>query len=277
VLNRITGKITLLSPMYHGGNEKTGSVSLLNRQRWLVNGEPQEVPFVSGNAIRGYLRRLAMKDMVQLVNYEIDLNSKGGKKLFHSLFTGGVLESVEAKDSGIINLELKRKVYDYLPFARLFGFAFGNQMIESIMKVSQLLPVCTELKEYLPPECIPKLSFYDMISSTFQTRRDDIRETRESDEAVTQMLVDYETFVPGSTFHHEFRIEDATDLDMSSFARLAALWSEKPIIGGKSAVGLGELKIEYNLPEGISSKQYIEFMGKNKKKITEVLDELQGL
>ena len=42
----------------------------------------------SGNAIRGILRRLLMRDMCERLNYEVK-----SAKMHHALFTGGVLEA----------------------------------------------------------------------------------------------------------------------------------------------------------------------------------------
>ena len=86
------------------GNEKTGSVSLLNRQKWIVDGEPVSVPYISGNAIRGQLRRKAMYDFTHDIGYTIDLDRIKGRKLYHALFTGGNLEQVKGPDAGAINL-----------------------------------------------------------------------------------------------------------------------------------------------------------------------------
>ena len=53
----IPGILIAKSPVFHGGNEKTGSVQLLNRIKFLVNNEPIDIPYISGNSVRGYLRR----------------------------------------------------------------------------------------------------------------------------------------------------------------------------------------------------------------------------
>ena len=273
----ITGTLKALSPCHHGGNEKTGSVSLLNRQKWIVDGEPVSVPYISGNAIRGQLRRKAMYDFTHDIGYTIDLDSIKGRKLYHALFTGGNLEQVKGPDAGTINLELKRRIYDMIPYARLFGFAFGNQMIESIMKVGQMLPVCTELRDFLPKGLEPKMSFYNLISQNFQTRKDDIIGTREADEGATQMLIDYESFAAGTVFSHEFRLEDATPIDLSAFARILNLWHAKPSLGARSGTGFGNVRIEYDLDKNIDSALYDEHIDKNGKEIRDLMDELQKL
>ena len=272
----IRGILTAETPVHSGGNEKTGSVSLLNRQRYVSDDGPIDVPFISGNAVRGYLRRLAFTNLLDDIDYQLDLDRPAERKVYHALFTGGVLEQVDKKNAGIINLELKRKLYDTIPYARIFGFAWGNQMIESTLKVGQIIPICTELSGYIPIEFTekPKHSVYNLISQTFQTRKDDLSGVRNEDEAVHQMLIDYETFLPGTKFYHDLRIEDATPLDMSALHNIIRLWRMKPYIGAKSGIGMGRLNIQYDID--IDTDLYNLHISDNTSKIENLLNELCG-
>jgi hypothetical protein len=270
----ISGSLKAVSPLFHGGNEKTGSVVLLNRQKFITDNGAEDIPVISGNAIRGVLRRLIMSDMLQQIEYELNVSKPAGQKLYHALFTGGVLETVDEKSSGTIDIEMKKKIIENLPPARLFGFSIGNQIIESKLKVGQGLPICTELKEYLPDNINPKFSVYEMLTQHYQTRKDDLKAGREEGEQAVQMLIEHEVFSPGTVFYHEFKLEDPDDIDKSCMARVIKLWREKPFIGGKSAIGLGELKINYDYNE--SSEKYLKFLKDNKETITQVLDSLGG-
>jgi len=272
-LLKVEGVLKAKSPIFHGGNEKTGSVVLLNRMKFFVDGEVVEVPYISGNAVRGVWRRLIFKDMLDQIGYEIDVSKRGGLKLYHSLFTGGVLETAE--ESSGIDIELKRKVLSLIIPARLFGFSFGNQMIEGRLKVGFLLPICTELAGYLPDHIEPKVSFYELIGHTFQTRKDDLRVEREEGEQAIQMLVEYETFIAGTQFYHEVKLEDPTDLDISCLARVIELWKSKPFIGGKSSIGFGELEIDYNL--NATSDEYLRFLKDKRDEICSLLKTLENL
>ena len=272
-LLKVSGILRAVSPIFHGGNEKTGSVVMLNRLRYIVDGEPEDVPYISGNAVRGIWRRMIFSDLLNQLDYSINVSKPSGQRLYHALFTGGVLETVDEKSSGVIDIQLKRKILNLLIPARLFGFSIGNQMIEGKLKVGHVLPVCKELMEYIPVE--PKLSFYDMLSTTFQTRKDELRAEREEGEQAVQMLVEYEVFVPGSQFYHEVKLEDPTDLDISCLARVIELWKMKPFIGGKSSVGMGELDINYDLDA--KSDDYMKFIEKKRDEICSLLDELESI
>ena len=81
----IPGTVMTMASFHHGGNEKTGSVTLLNRQKWIVDGVPTSIPFVSGNSIRGQLRNIMMENMLKNIGYTIDVETGHGRKLFHCL------------------------------------------------------------------------------------------------------------------------------------------------------------------------------------------------
>lgn len=276
---RIAGRLTALSPIYHGGNEKTGSVVLLNRLRFIVEGKPTDVPVISGNQIRGRLRRLLTQDFLERVGYQLDLTQKRHQKLYHTLFAGGVLTEVEEGESGVVDLDLKSRLVRYIVPLRLFGASYGNQMVEGRLLVGFALPICRELQPFLGIQS--DVSFYQLISRAFQTRRDELRVGGkdgggEEDETV-QMIVEYEVFAPGTQFFHELVVEDTEeglDLDLSALYRAVRLWREAPYIGGKSSAGFGKLRIEYSWPDGVSDQAYLEYVERNRDEIRRALDEL---
>jgi CRISPR/Cas system CSM-associated protein Csm3 (group 7 of RAMP superfamily) len=282
IVYRIEGILTALSPVFHGGNEKTGSTVLLNRLKFIVDDKPIDVPIISGNGVRGRLRRLIVRDFLEKVGYQMDLSQKTYQKLYHTLFAGGVLTSAEEESaSGTIDLSLKSKLIKYVLPLRLFGASYSNQMIEGRLLVGHMLPVCKELKEYTGIDS--DISFYQLITRAFQTRRDELRtgskkEDEDEDETV-QMIIDYECFAPGTKFYHELILTTSTEsetLDLSTLYRTIELWKQAPTIGGKSSVGFGKLKIEYKWPKDVSDKPYLEFIEKNKGEIVKALDELRG-
>lgn len=275
-LLRIEGTIRALTPIVHGGNEKTGATVLLRREKFLVNGKPVDVPIIAGNAIRGYLRRLVMADFLKQVDYAPDVSKKGGLRLYHALFTGGLLETVDASSSGVIDVAFKKKVVSLIPPAVMFGFSFGNQTIESKLKVGKALPIARELKPFLPQRFQDRAvrSFYEMITTVFQTRKDDLKAGREKGEQAVQMIIEYEAFAAGTEFYHKFMIEDPTPLDEALFARMLELWQMKPFIGGKSSIGFGEIELNYNF-QG-SSEPYLKFLKEHRDEIVEVLETLEG-
>ena len=281
IVHWIRGVLTALSPVFHGGSEKTGNVVLLNRLKFLVDGKPVDVPIVSGNQVRGRLRRLLARDFLDLAGYRMDLSQKSYQKLYHTIFAGGVLTEVEEEEAGTVDLNLKFRIVKYVLPLRLFGCSYANQMIEGRVLVGHMLPVCRELREYTGVDS--DVSFYQLIARSFQTRRDELRAPREEgeeegEEQAVQMMVEYECFAPGTRFVHEIALEttrEGEELDLSTLHRAIELWRMKPFIGGKGAVGFGRLRIEYKWPKPVGSAEYLRFVEGNRDEIVEVLDELR--
>jgi CRISPR/Cas system CSM-associated protein Csm3 (group 7 of RAMP superfamily) len=272
---RVQGRLTALSPIYHGGNEKTGNVVLLNRLRFIVGGKPVDVPVISGNQIRGRLRRLLARDFLQLAGYRLDLSQKKHQKLYHTLFAGGVLTEVEEGESGVVDLDLKARLVKYVVPIRLFGASYSNQMVEGRVLVGFALPICRELRDFIGVDS--DVSFYQLIARAFQTRRDELRIGKGEDDETVQMIVEYEVFAPGTQFFHELVLETEEEsyaLDLSALYRAVKLWQEEPYVGGKSSAGFGKVKIEYWWPSGVSDSAYLRYVEENRDEIQKALDEL---
>lgn len=269
----IKGYIIAQSPLHSGGDEKTGSESLLRRISYIVDGKRVEIPLLSGNAIRGILRRELMADMLMRLNYKL-----WNAKIYHMLFSGGMLETVDEKSSGIIDIGLKRNIRKAIPPIAVLGSSLGNQIFEGKLKIDMALPICKELKDFLPDnlQIKPETSFYEFLDWTFTTRRDDLREERKDDEQATQMIVNFEVFAPGTPFYHEFILNDANEIEEAVVIRMLDLWRQKPYIGGKSAIGLGKLKLLYDY-DVARMDPYLEFLEQKRDETTAMLKELEGM
>jgi len=268
---KIKGVLIAKSPIHHGGDEKTGAETLLRRIKIYSDGKFREIPYIDGNAIRGVVRRLIFSDLLEKLDYELT-----NTKLYHSLFAGGLLETVSAKDSGILDLEMRKKVRKYLPPLSVFGTSFGNQVLAGKLIVGKMLPICTEMKDMIPDVgIVPDHSFYDFLDFTYGTRKDELREKREEGEQAMQMLYSYEVFIPGTPFYHHFALENFNEIEKAVLGRVIELWKQSPFIGGKKAIGNGELNIHYETE--ISSKPYLDFIEKNKDIMRNLLEELEGV
>ena len=218
------------------------------------------VPLLSGNAIRGVLRRLIMRDMLDRLGIE-----RITPKLHHALFTGGILESTD-ETSGDLDLKFRTTVREVIPPLALFGTAVGNQMIPSCLKVDHGLPICAELKQhacsgqYLVSPDDPRFnhSVRTFTDFDFITRRDDLRADREEDEQARQMKVEYEYIIPGAGLMHGFTLVNANDIERSCLGHTIALWKNQPFVGGKSGSGNGQVACYYE-PE-LASEAYLEYL-----------------
>lgn len=278
---KIKGNWTALSPIAHFGAEDYGTTKLFNVQPTLVHnsvsGEPEidNIPVIHGNAIRGTLRRLLLDDYLTQLDYDLD-----SKKVYHFLFTGGILEALDSKDKGAINLTKKKAIRKYIPPISLLGSALGNQMVQGKLKVGMGNIVCDETKHYISDLCDDTYSAYNLKSTDFGTRLDDLEVGRqisenndksskkdEGDEQHTQMKYEFETLIRGTRFTHEFILEDMLPHEKGCFKRMLELWSERPYLGGKSGTGYGKIKFDYNGTDELDSQVYLDYLQDNKDDI----------
>jgi len=268
------GWLEAVSPIFHGGDEKTGSTPVLRTiYIWTEQGEVP-IPYISGNSIRGKLRRLLMKEFLQTVGVDVEsMNTK----LYHTFFAGGALEAVE-ETYATIDLEIRKKLRQYLIPLALFGTAIGNQLIPGKLKVGHAFPICQEYVRYLPLELSEnkraKQPVRIFTDSSFQTRRDDLRlQTDESEQAI-QVKIDYECFIPGTQFYHWWLLEYATELETSCFGRLIEIFQEYPFIGGSSAIGEGRVIFHYE-PQIPKPDKYLKFISSKRNEILQFIQELE--
>ena len=269
------GNLTALSPIHHGGSEDYGTTKLILTLPTIIvnplNGEEEidNVPAIHGNAIRGYLRRLIMDDFLTLLDYELD-----SKKVYHFLFTGGILEALDPKDKGAINLTRKKEIRELIPPISLVGSALGNQMIQGKLKVGMGDIVCAETKHYLTDYADYDFSAYNLKGSDFGTRLDDLKEERDDDEQAHQMKYEFETLIRGTKFTHEFILEDCNSIEKACFRRMIGLWEERPYLGGKSGTGYGKIKLDYPEIDKLTDAAYLDYVHERKEEMSNLLDEL---
>lgn len=276
MIQKYEGWMLAKSMIHHGCSEKTGSSPVLRTIFMYVGGQGEvPIPYINGNAIRGKLRRLLMREFFQFIGIdpaELDM------KIYHTFFTGGALESAEDMYA-TIDLGMRKKIRElFIPLA-LLGCAIGNQMIPGKLKVGHAFPVCKEYAMFLPEwlqkderASMPVRVFTD---ESFHTRKDDLHAEREKDEQATQMKVDYECFIPGTKFYHWWALEYATELEASCFGRLIEIFRESPIVGGMGSIGNGQVVFDYT-PRIPSDKIYLEYVRRKKEDILKLLQELSN-
>ena len=270
------GNLTALSPIHHGGSEDYGTTKLILTLPTIIvnplNGEEEidNVPAIHGNAIRGYLRRLIMDDFLTLLDYELD-----SKKVYHFLFTGGILEALDPKDKGAINLTRKKEIRELIPPISLVGSALGNQMIQGKLKVGMGDIVCAETKHYITDYADYDFSAYNLKGSDFGTRLDDLKEGKtDDDEQAHQMKYEFETLIRGTKFTHEFILEDCHSIEKACFRRMTGLWEKRPYLGGKSGTGYGKVKLDYPEIDKLTDAAYLDYVHERKEEMSNLLDEL---
>lgn len=275
-IKKFEGIITATTSISQSGDGKTGASVCLPRQMQYIEQKDNfiELPFIAGNSIRGYLRRLIMRDFCDQLDWKFTQLDT-----FHAFFDGGALQSMEG-ENGILNLDLRKKILELIPPIRLFGFSLGNQQVGSIMQVNPGIICCSENRFRIPEKYHEKCKYehFLFIDNQFFTRKDESGNAglqKNDDDPTIQMKVDLEVYIPGTMFYHKFTLIDPSEIEESCFGRMINLWKEKSSIGGKASVGFGSIKLDYvDIPE---SKRYLEFLASKKEDIKKLLDEMQNL
>jgi hypothetical protein len=265
------GTLTALSTIHTGGDLKTGVACMMRAIDFIVDGEAQPIQIIDGNSIRGNLRRLLLNDFFAQLGYQIKT-----PRLYY-LLSGGALEEVSTQDSGHLNLQLRREIRALIPPLSLLGCSMGNQAFTGKLIVAKALPICRELNDYLPVQS--KIALGNYLTESFNTRRAErelpeaVQANQRQEEPTIQMKVNLQCFAPGTKFYHKFMLMDTTPLEKSCFARMVELWRERPFVGGKSAVGYGEVKLDYPTLT-LTSEFYLNWLQENKDAVTQLLSKL---
>jgi len=169
------------------------------------------VPVISGNSIRGVLRRVCMYDFCKRAGI-----TGLTPQVYHQLFTGGTINDITAFE----NIEQRQRLIRFCPMLGLFGSAIGNQTIQGELRVGQATLVCAE-----NGNC--PVSYHEQIEVDFGTRLDsgkqetDIRIQGDPGGGEThQMKYEYEVFCRGAEFQHNFACMSDDELLESTFFHL---------------------------------------------------------
>lgn len=216
------------------------------------------VPYISGNSIRGLLRRLVMYDFCKLAGI-----NKMDKYLYHQLFTGGNLTaSTDTED-----IERRENYIEMCPMIGLLGSAIGNMTIEGELKVGGARLQCLENGS-------GTLSYWELVNVIFGTRLDSSKTEQEIElvetgkEPTSQMKYEYEMFIVGSRFDQTFALTTDNPLLISAFWRMMELFRENNYICGLSARDAGEIEINIDIPAG-ASQLYLDHIESKKEEIQE--------
>jgi len=264
------GTITLVEPLVHI-EKQYGIASKFRRMKILIGGDVEEIPYYSGNSIRGILRRLGARHLLDALGIEEKELTVG---LNHALFRGGQLRRGEAAtyDTDFI-CTLRAK----LPLLSLLGTAIHQHLVPGKLFVGHAIPIAKETESLtgIPSE----ISVWDMMQMVMFTRLDDRKqkEGRKEGEQAEQMLYKVEVMVPGTKLHHYFVLNDANEVERACFMRLLAEFNIHSRLGGNARIGFGKIKWSYVIPEG-ATKPYDDFLVEKGEEIREyVLEELNPI
>lgn len=241
--------------------EKTGELSfdlvpLADGEETVITRKVDEIPCISGNSIRGKMRRLIMHDFCLNVGLE-----KLNKRVYHTLFTGGFLDQSTKNE----DLDKMERFCSMCPALGLLGAAIGNMTIEGEMKVGWAYPICKE-------RGTGERSYWEYLDTVFQTRHDSSKTEKQIEltgEAQTQqMKYEYEVFADGTPFEHRIVCTSFDPLIIASFWQTLRLFEASPYLGGMGSVGNGEIKPSWELKKN-GEQLYLDYLKENKSEIKE--------
>ncbi|ENY8698282.1 TPA: RAMP superfamily CRISPR-associated protein [Clostridioides difficile] len=262
---KINIKLKLLSSLMHFDDENIGNMQITRMLKFKYNDEYIYIPVYSANSFRGILRRLIMKDYLENVD-----SLKITAKLYHSLFSGGSL--VSGKE--YCDMEEMKNARDMCPPVSVLGTIIGNTMYEGKLKIGIFKPICKELVDYTGIES--NMSFYEMLEEVYHVRTDSLKSSKtgnsnieiigENNEKI-QMKYEMQSLCAGSELISHIYLENMNEIEKSCVTAMLELFERKPFIGGKTNIGYGEVKIEYDKEHMVSSKLYYDYLKENKESI----------
>jgi CRISPR type IV-associated protein Csf2 len=275
------GTVTCLSSISHNGGQTAGITSMLRREKFVQpDGSVEEIPLLSGNAMRGLLRDRGMLHMCKQLGYGVDEQTGTVKGLtlnaFYFLFSGGALSSDGGKT---LNIDQAREMRALIPLVGLFGGALGNQIMPGRIKMGKLIPIVSETMHLMPERFRPiqPQSIWEYLQEEMYTRKDDERnehlrtvilpaerkrlpgslgqeslmkvekeDYEEDTRKPQQMMYFVETLCAGTQFYWKIVLDDVTDIEFEAFLTTLAEFARLPYVGGKSNIGLGEVSVKFD-------------------------------
>lgn len=276
----------LRSPLSHIG-ETIGNDAHLNETRYVdATGEDTVRCFYyNGNAYRGMWRDMGAK------YFQDNLSSAPGEVVkippewFHRLWSGGSIEGEQKVDAG-----QNARLRELLPIISNLGTAIGSGTIESTLDSGYGYLLCRETEHLVPSfvrgKCklpyrrlrdIHEFSRFDDAKSLIKAQyisdpslyNEDALELggeagkkdakKKKKERPQQMRYSVMAVVPGARLYSHLRLREITPVALGALVSAIHEWSKRPVIGGKNAIGMGEVDLDIEL-QRFGSKEREPFM-----------------
>lgn len=255
---RWDGTLTALSSIAHGGDTR-GTITLLRRELVITpDGRAVYVPVVSGNTLRGRLRRVGEELLRDVLGYEGLLHPAAA----HALRGGGSLAKTSHEPLSGNRLQRLRAL---VPQIAVFGAAGGGTIIDGALDVGKVVPhvtetahitgatttgsafAATQLEAYTRQDDLASHDAGDLVPAApdvelvlDDTGRPDVRPTGTS----RQMLFNVETFPAGTVFSTWMRLRRPTDVELAFFTDVLATYAADARLGGRIATGHGHVRVD---------------------------------
>lgn len=254
---------TARAPITHAAfsdGSDTGNASMFRREPIVsLTGYPR-VPVVSGNAIRGILRRIIMRELFGYITLDdfaerfgvratlddapIQLNDTAKRawdRLYAALCIGGTIEQAE---NGI-SPDMVRQLRAEFPALSVLGSALYTQLIPGMVHIGFAWPICTETIDAgicRSVENMPVVSAEDLLTEVGLVRHIDRENADPENSGVKPMPYTIEALATGTRLQSEITFDrQATDIEIAVIMHGV---KQLQTIGGKAAAGFGTVDTE---------------------------------
>ena len=239
-MRQITAQMQLLSPLHHSsfGGARSNVVTCRRMDVLAPDGTIESVPVVSGNALRGQMRRAVFRDLLDRLDLADHPNHD---RIYAAVANGGTLTGSDAN----VRPAAMRQLREDCPPLSLFGSALYQYMLAGRISVGICWPVCdiTLAKGLVPAEPQLPVSSY-LVKETAYVRLPEKERQNTEETKVGPMPYTVETIPAGTTLVSDLRFfSETTELEMS-----CAAWALSCIdqMGGKGGIGLGRVKLDHS-------------------------------
>lgn len=278
-----SGTLHAISSIAHDG-ERRGTVALLRRERLRTpEGSFVHVPVVSGNSVRGCLRRLACDLFVEALELEGELSVVAAQLLRGG---GGALHrSSRSPLSG----ERLARLRQLVPPVALFGGTAGARTLSGAVQVGKVVPHLAQTAHLIDPSTPAERlgSLPDVFGATqleTYTRVDDTAQVLQistvplaSDGSVDlaeleldtaagppvtsgggsgQMLFRVETFPAGTCFAAWTHLQRADEVTTSFMHEVVSVFDTEGRLGGRRGIGHGRFRADWTINTTPSSTRH---------------------
>ena len=287
---RWDGTLTALSSIAHGG-ETRGTITLLRRELISApNGDLVHVPIVSGNTLRGRLRRVGEELLRDAVGYEGLLHPAAA----HALRGGGSLAKTGHEPLSGSRLQQLREL---VPQIGVFGAAGGGTIINGALDVGKVVPhlsetthitgvsttrsafTGTQLEAYTRQDDGDGHDFAGVITASETGAGllfDDTGRPEPVLRGSNQMLFHIETFPAGTMFSTWIRLRRPSPLEMAFFLEVLDNFRDDGRLGGRVGIGHGQVRVSLSA-DATTPQDLPDWRTVVDQNRAEILNALQGL
>mgnify|MGYP003424410393 CR=1 FL=1 len=226
--------IHVLSPLAHGEfGANTGNIVGFRRETVRTADGIVQIPAISGNALRGRMRREIMREMLDACDISREtIPERSWDRLYGALCNGGTLDG--AGEPRVSPSEL-RALRLAIPPLSVFGAALYSRMLSGRCQVGWARLDCVELGTGA------ELA-RDLVAEIGTVRHVDGEVYDVAAAGMSPMPVQTETVIAGATMTSRITVR-GTELEASVIAHALDLVST---LGGKAGAGLGQVRIEHD-------------------------------